>query len=79
VVGAAIAQRDLGAQEARSLTLAGAVLATLALVTLFWPYVLALPLSLLGGWLGISLLARARRIRREAGAGAPPRAGPPVG
>lgn len=72
VVGAAIAQRDLGAQEARALSLSGGALAVLAVLALVWPYLLALPLALLGGWLGVSLLARAQRIRREARAGPSP-------
>nr|MDJ0849427.1 phospholipase D-like domain-containing protein [Myxococcota bacterium] len=64
-VGAAITQRSLAPAEARSLTLFGGSLVGVALVAFFLPRVLAVPIGVVAAWLGVSLLARAQRVRRE--------------
>ncbi len=64
-VGAAITQRSLAPAEARSLTRFGSSLVGLALVAFFLPRILAVPIGLVAAWLGVSLLARAQRVRRE--------------
>ena len=61
-VGAALtAQRALGPAEARPTAAAGAVPLLAALAAL-WPRLLAVPLAVLGLWLGSALLYRAWRL-----------------
>ncbi|WP_243337410.1 phospholipase D-like domain-containing protein [Anaeromyxobacter soli] len=70
-VGAALGgYRVLGPTEARVLAVAAGVVLALGAVAVLWPRVIATPLAALGLWLGISLAARAWRLRRH-GAGAP--------
>jgi cardiolipin synthase len=64
-IGAAVAgRRTLGAAEAVLAGRGGVLLLLLALVTLVWPLVTAIPAALLCGWLGLSLLVKAWRLRR---------------
>lgn len=64
-IGAAVtARRALGPAEAVLAGRAGLLLLLLAAVTLVFPLVTAVPLAALAGWLGLSLLARAWRLRR---------------
>jgi cardiolipin synthase len=61
-VGAAITQRALAPAEARSLSLFGGTLVTIALVALFLPWMISVPVALVTAWLGASLLIRALRV-----------------
>ncbi len=64
-IGAAVAgRRTLGPAEAVLAGRAGVLLIALAGVTLVWPLVTAVPAAILAAWIGISLLARAWRLRR---------------
>ena len=64
-IGAAVAgRRTLGAAEAGLAGRGGVLLLLLALVTLVWPLVIAIPAALLCGWLGLSLLVKAWRLRQ---------------
>jgi cardiolipin synthase len=63
-IGAAVAaRRALGPAEAALAGRAGLFLLLLAAVTLAFPLVTAVPLAVLAAWLGLSLLARAWRLR----------------
>jgi cardiolipin synthase len=64
-LGAAITQRALAPVEARSLRVLAVVLLVFAVAVTAWPRVVAVPLGLGAAWLGISLLVRARQIRRR--------------
>jgi cardiolipin synthase len=65
-VQAAIAnQRLLGPAEAGIMGVMGLSLIMLVAVGFLWPYAIALPLCAFGAWMGISLLVRAWRLRRE--------------
>jgi cardiolipin synthase A/B len=67
-VGAAMTgRRVLGPAEARIMGAAGAALLLLGLVALLWPRVVAVPLAILTLWLALSLLFRARALRRRRG------------
>ncbi|MES2562771.1 MAG: hypothetical protein V4637_08590, partial [Pseudomonadota bacterium] len=62
-VGAAITNRRvLGRNEAGIMATVGAGLFALTVIGILWPLVLAAPLLLLGGWIGISLIARALKL-----------------
>ena len=64
-IGAAVAgRRTLGAAEAGLAGRGGVLLILLAAITLAWPLVIAIPAALLCGWLGLSLLVKAWRLRR---------------
>jgi len=64
-IGAAVAgRRTLGAAEAALAGRGGVLLLGLAIVTLVWPLVTAIPAALLSAWLGLALLAKAWRLRR---------------
>jgi cardiolipin synthase len=66
-IGAAITDhRALGPAEAKVMASGGIVLLALAVAGLIWPWLVAIPLSVIGGWVGLALLARARRLRRTA-------------
>ena len=68
-VQAAIAnQRLLGPAEAGIMGAMGLALIALVAVGLLWPYMLMLPLCAFGAWVGVSLLIRAYRLRRQRGA-----------
>jgi cardiolipin synthase len=70
-VGAAIADRRvLGPAEAGIMTGAGLVLLALALIGVFWPLAIALPLALLAAWAAAALLMRAWALRGAAQEGA---------
>lgn len=62
--GAALTQRALAPDEARSLEAFALALVGLAFVLIGWPELIAVPLALAAGWLGISLWIRAVRVRR---------------
>lgn len=63
-VGAAITNRRvLGPAEAGTMTGVAIALLALAVITIAWPLVVAVPLALIAGWVGISFLARARELR----------------
>ena len=65
-VGAAITSRlVLGAAEAKIMLFGGATLMGLTLIALFWPLLLALPFSLIAGWIGISLLIQAYQLHKS--------------
>ena len=64
-IGAAVAgRREIGPAEAVLAGRSGVLLLVLAAVTLVWPLVTALPAAVLTAWIGVSLLARAWRLRR---------------
>jgi cardiolipin synthase len=59
-VGAAITNRRvLGRAEAGIMAGVGAALIGITAVGILWPLVLAAPIVLLGGWIGIALIVRA--------------------
>jgi len=64
-MGAAITRRPLAPAEARSLSAIGGVMLLVPLLAIFTPRVVALPVGLLAGWIGVALLVRARRLRRQ--------------
>lgn len=65
-VGAAITnRRTLGPAEARIMFGVACGLLLMTAIVAIWPRVLAIPLAVLGGWVGISLLVRAYRLRRK--------------
>jgi cardiolipin synthase len=65
-VGAAIrGTRVLGPAEATVLALAAALLLAIAAAAVLFPRVLALPLAAALAWIGVSLLVKARRLRRR--------------
>jgi cardiolipin synthase len=78
-IGAVVtARRTLGPAEAALAGRSGLVLLALAVVALFFPRVAAVPFAVVAGWIGLSLLGRAWRLRHpRAGAGNPPPAAPP--
>ena len=65
-VGAAMTgRRALGPAEAKIMGAAGLALLALGLLALIWPWVIAAPLAVIAIWLAVSLLIRARTLRRE--------------
>ncbi len=64
VHAAVTGRRVLGPAEARIMAAAGTGLLLLALLALVWPWAIALPVALLGGWLAVTLLVRGWRLRR---------------
>ena len=65
-IGAVITRRrTLGPAEARLMVSAGVMLLLLSVTGWIWPLVLAIPLGILGAWLGIVLLLNAYRLWRE--------------
>jgi len=63
-VSAAITNRRvLGPAEATVLSSGGLLLFILAVVAVLWPRVIAIPLAILSGWVGIALLSRAYNLR----------------
>jgi cardiolipin synthase len=80
-VGAAMANRRvLVPAEAGVMTWMGAAFLVFALIGLVWPVALAAPLAVFAGWIGVSLLLRARQLRKagkvEAGARSRPKPPP---
>ena len=65
-VGAAMTgRRVLGPAEGRIMGAAGIALLVLTLLATIWPRVIAVPLAVISAWLGVTLLLRARTLRRE--------------
>lgn len=65
-VGAAITNRRLlGAAEAAPLLLGALILLAASTVALLWPHLFAWPLGALGVWVGLTLLARYIKLRRD--------------
>jgi cardiolipin synthase A/B len=63
-VGAAITNhRILGPAEAKIMFIVAWLLLLVTVVSILWPRVVAVPIALLGGWVAISLLVRAYRLR----------------
>ena len=67
-VGAAITdRRALGPAEAKIMFTVGCMLLVLTAIIILWPRVLQVPTAILSGWLAISLLVRAYRLRQGRG------------
>jgi cardiolipin synthase len=65
-VSAALTERRvLVPAEAGVMAKVGAVLVALAVAGLAYPEILAIPIGILAGWIGLALLARAMRLRRS--------------
>jgi cardiolipin synthase len=65
-VGAAMANRRLlGPAEVGLLLGSGATLLALAVVAMLWPVLLALPVAVVAGYVGLALLWRAHRLRSQ--------------
>jgi cardiolipin synthase A/B len=65
-IGAVITRRrTLGPTEARLMFSAGLILLVLAVVGWIWPLVLAIPMGIVGAWVGLTLLLSAYRLWRE--------------
>jgi cardiolipin synthase A/B len=76
-IGAAIAsRRTLGPAEARLMFYTGVLVLALAVVSGLWPRVIAIPLAVLGLWVGLTLLLDAYFLWRKSkgGEGGPPEA-----
>ena len=77
-IGAVVAaRRTLGPAEAALAVRSGVVLLLVAAVTLFFPLVTAVPFAVVAAWVGLSLLARAWRLRHVPSAKGVSAAGPP--
>jgi cardiolipin synthase len=73
-VGAALTNRRLlGPAETGVLVKAALALLVLSLVLVLWPRVIAVPLAIVGTWVAIAMLLRARSLRRGGTAAAPRR------
>jgi cardiolipin synthase len=67
-VGAALTNRRvLEPTEANLLVTVALILLAVAAVALVWPPVLAVPIAILSGWLGVVMLLKARRLLRRRG------------
>jgi len=65
-VGAALTeQRVLAHTEARVVAIVGLLLVALGVVSVLWPYVVAIPAAIILLWLAITLLIRAYTLRSE--------------
>jgi cardiolipin synthase len=65
-VGAAITNhRVLGPAEARVMANAGLLLLAVSGVAMTWPKVVAIPLSVILGWVALSLIFRAATLRLQ--------------
>ncbi|MFA7664527.1 MAG: phospholipase D-like domain-containing protein [Burkholderiaceae bacterium] len=65
--GAALTNRRvLGAAEARTMVIAAAILAVIAVIAILWPRLLAWPLAVLAAWSMCALLLRAWHLHRAA-------------
>jgi cardiolipin synthase len=63
-IGAAVAgRRTLGPAEAVLAGRAGVLLLALAVLTLLWPLLTAVPVALAAAWIGLSLVVKAWRLR----------------
>jgi cardiolipin synthase len=64
-IGAAItSKRVLGPAEAKITGVTGALLLAIAVIAGIWPMVVAIPLALVTGWIAVTLLVKAWRLRR---------------
>jgi cardiolipin synthase len=73
-VGAALTNRRLlGPAETGVLVKAALALLVLSLVLVLWPRVIAVPLAIVGTWVAIAMLLRARSLRRGGTAATPRR------
>ena len=64
-VGAALTNpRILGPAEAGVMAKIGFILLVLAVLGVMWPEVVAVPVGVIAGWIGLSLLVKAHRLRR---------------
>jgi cardiolipin synthase A/B len=73
-VGAALTeQRVMEPNEARIVAIVGVLLLGIVIAAVLWPFVVAIPVAVVGGWLSIALLARAHSLRRERRARSLPR------
>jgi cardiolipin synthase len=64
-VGAALTNRRiLGPAEAGLTAKMGIVLLVLAVLGMTWPEAVAVPVGVIAGWIGLSLLVKAWRLRR---------------
>jgi len=69
-VGAAITNRRvIGQSEAGMMAVVGTVLVAITAIGLLWPMVLAAPIVLFAGWIGIALVFRAIRLSKTARSG----------
>jgi cardiolipin synthase len=76
-VGAAITNRRvLGRTEAGITGAVGAALLLVTLVGFAWPFVLAAPVAILSGWIGIALLVRALQLHKRPQYSEPPASEP---
>jgi cardiolipin synthase len=57
--------RVLGPAEARATAVLGGICVAIAGLMLFWPWLLAIPFGIIVAWIGVALLLRAHRLRRE--------------
>ena len=57
--------RVLGLAETRPAAVLGGVCLAIAIVALFWPRLIAVPLGLLIAWIGAALLLKAHALRRQ--------------
>jgi cardiolipin synthase len=65
-VGAALTNRRvLGVSEAGIAAKFGLLLTVLAVLAVVFPRLVAVPVGIVAGWIGLSLLVRARRLRRR--------------
>jgi cardiolipin synthase len=75
-VGAAVTNRRvLGPAESRLLFVAGLALVLVALLGVVWPRIIAVPLAILGAWLGGALIWRGARLRSRRSLGAEEKVG----
>ena len=64
-IGAAItSKRVLGPAEAKMMGMTGALLLAIAVIAGIWPMVVAIPLALVTGWIAVTFLVKAWRLRR---------------
>lgn len=77
-VGAAVrGHRVLGPAEAKLMASAGVVLLAVAALAAWWPWLVAVPLAGIAGWIAVALLLRAWQLHREIKANASPSQGGP--
>ena len=57
-------RRTLGPAEAGVMAKMGLVLFVLAVLGVVWPWIVAIPVGLIAGWVGLSLLLKAKRLHR---------------
>ncbi len=65
VAAAVTEHRSLGPAEARVMAAVGAILLAFAVLAVLLPRVVTIPFALLAAWIAVTLLVRARRLRRS--------------